>query len=172
MKTRSILLILATIACISCNNSEYAYNEAATAQYYRISDEYEDYYKKLAQDKYQTKFEYNDDEYAEFNPTAVAARNLKKNVRLANEHLNLLNPSEKAQPFHDKINEYFTLVGNDFADALQAYADLDCDCPEQKASLRLLIENLYARISKVEDQGLEEQKKYIESVGGQGKSRE
>jgi hypothetical protein len=172
MKSKLILSVLVAIVCVSCGNGEYAYNEAAAAQYYKMSDQFEECYKEFTEGKYQTKFEYNNDEYANFNPPAVAARNLKKNAELATEHFNLLNPSKKAQAFHDKVNEYFKLVGNDFADALQAYADLNCDCPEQKDSLKLVIKNTYSRISNVEDQCLEEQTKYIESVGGHGKSRE
>jgi hypothetical protein len=82
--------------------------------------------------------------------------------------LKLLKPSEKAMPFHTKLEEYLQLVSVNFANALQTYLDLNCECPDQKDSLTQTIHQLYKRISAIEDQCLEEQKKYIESIGGYG----
>ncbi len=189
MKTSIFLSLFTLILLASCSNNEYAYNEAAANDYWQVSNEFEECYKNLLEGKYKTKYEYNNDEYANFNPSAVAARNLKKNTTMTKEHFNLLKPSEKAQAFHNKTNEYFDLVGNDFADALQAFSDLDCDhiylvgkdslnssssissldCSTKKDSIISLMKNLYSRISDIEDQCLEEQKKYLEAVGLQGK---
>jgi len=164
-KKITILSLLVMSIFSSCNNSEYVYNEGVSARYYELSTQFEKCYEELLQEKYQTKFEYNNDEFSNFNPSAVAARNLKKNAAYLKGVVNLLKPSKKAQSFHNKILEYFDMVGVDFADKLQSLADLSCDCPEQKEAIVLALQDLYSRISKTEDACLDEQKKYLKSVG-------
>ena len=169
MKKFIFSLLLAPVIMTSCGNREYAYNESAAANYYLVSNQLEEYYQKFIDGEYKTKFEYNNDEFVNSNPVAVAARNLKNNTATTKEHFNLLKPSVNAQAFHNKTLEYFNLVEGDFSNALQSYADLNCDCPAEKDSISLLIKNLYSRISTIEDQCLEEQKKYIEAIGMRGK---
>jgi hypothetical protein len=171
MKQKMILFAFAALVLTACNsNKEYAYNESASNDYYQVSRWFEDCYQHFIDGKYETNYEYNNVEVERFveSNTATDARLLKKNVASTQEHLNLLKPSKKAQAFHDKLNEYFQLVGTDFADIIQAYADLDCDCITQKDSISQSIKDIYKRISTLEDECLEVQKKYIESVGGHG----
>ncbi|MDR2475487.1 MAG: hypothetical protein LBD45_06485 [Bacteroidales bacterium] len=171
MKPKRTVKILVTITGIAllaaCSNrSEYAYNETAASLYYHVSKDFEYYYTQFQQGEIKTKHERGE---KEFDFGSGKAEQLKNVVAGSQQTLALLKPSKKAEAFHQKLNDYFQLVGNDFVNLLQTYLDLNCDCPEQKDSLNQEIHNLYKRISLLEDQCLEEQKKYIESVGGQPK---
>ena len=163
--TTTILSLFVMIFFASCNSNEYAYNEGASARYNELSVQFEKCYEDLSQGKYKTKFEYDNDEFSNFNPSSIAAKNLKKNAADLKGMLNLLKPSKKAQTFHNMLLEYFDMVGVDFADKLQSLADLSCDCPEQKEAMVSALQDLYSRISAKEDACLEEQKKYLKAAG-------
>ncbi|GAB6012290.1 hypothetical protein [Viscerimonas tarda] len=167
MKSKILLSVFVVLAFMSCSNgSEVAYNEQAAALYYSASDDFEFCYEKFKDGGFKTKYE-----KGEFDLEGFGVESLKNKLTGCQNSLHLLKPSEKAQAFHSKLDEYFQLIGVDFANALQAYTDLDCDCPEKKDSLRRNVNNLYKRISELEEQCLEVQKAYIESVGGKGKAR-
>jgi uncharacterized protein YcaQ len=168
MKVKSVILSASiALMLVSCGNREHIYNEGAAARYWECSRQFENCYKEFSEGKFQTKFELSDfnKEYVEFSKTFQAAKNLRNNIASSEKTFDLLNPSAKAQAFHNKLKEFFELVRINFADAVQAYAELECECPAQKDSLSNNIHLLYRRISSVEDSALEEQVKYLESVG-------
>ena len=168
MKKYYILLVAITLCFASCwGVSEYAYNEKAASLYWDMSKYFEEVNKELVDGKLLTKYDFdksNSSEYAK-NEIERDIKNLRSSAKSNQEDLNLLEPSSDAKDFHAKLNEYFDAIENDYVNELQAYASIDCDCPEQKDSVLKVIARTYEGISNIENQMLEVQKIYFEKVG-------
>lgn len=167
MKTKSLFIGLCLLVFFNCSpNKEYYYNETATNAYYAVSRSFEEAYEAFSAGRYSTAYERVQKKDNIF-PKIKANRgnDLALTVSSDIEVFHKLTPSDAAKDFHEKISEYFDMVKGDFAQSIQYYVTIDCDCPEKKDSVTLVIDKLYEDISNLENEMLEVQLKYIESVG-------
>lgn len=169
MKTKITLLVLCGFFIFSCSNRDYAYNEFVSARYYSLSDTFEDIYKKFESGKYETNYEWKSE--LSKNQLLTDTRNLRDNAALDLEAINRIDRSEEADKMHEQVSLFFKTVSGDFVDALNAYAEIDCDCQDKKDSVSNIIKAKYKEISAIEDKMLEEQKLWFEKAGFRGEER-
>lgn len=173
MKTKTLLIILSLLSLFCCTKGkDYLYNEIAVNDYYSVSNSFEGAYKDFSEGKYSTAYERvqnKDDMFPKM--TANIGNDLALSVSSSTKGFYKLTPSSAAKDFHAKLIKYFDMVKGDFAQSLQYYVTIDCDCPEKRDSVTTVIHKLYNDISDLEDEMLEVQKKYMESIGHKPKER-
>lgn len=168
MKKIGVIFLL-SVVFLGCQNNDkdYVYNEVTASQYKQVSDFFERVYKKFGEGYYSTKFESVDD--IEAMRLTKEVQQLKEQANDAKERIDGLERSTDTDKMHETISAYFSTVSGDFADALNAYAAIDCDCPERKDSIIGIVKNRYRQICDIEDKALEEQKIMFEKAGFRAK---
>lgn len=162
-----VYLFLGCLFLFSCTQKqEYIYNETLTREYYGISEVFEETYDLFSSGEYKTSDEWSN-EFAR-NTAIRDAENLKNRVRMAKEIVDLLKPSDAAKDVHAKVNDFFDSVSSDYANTLEFYGNINCNCPEKKDSVKNRINQIYDQISTMEDEALALQKKYFEKIGMKG----
>ncbi|MFR9166401.1 MAG: hypothetical protein ACLVKO_09385 [Dysgonomonas sp.] len=159
---RLFVFLLVLLLFSSCGgNSDYAYNEFVASQYKSVSAEFEASYEKLINGEYKTTY----DLQGGYDGDRKEVRNLRNNTKRTIENVNELIPSDNAKKLHDKLNEYFKLVGEEYTAYADSYLNIDCECPEKRDSVVTQIKALYGKISSVEDDALELQLEFMKKSG-------
>lgn len=162
---------LLVVVLASCGKkAEYLYNESLARLYYQESGYLEGVHNNWAEGNYETQYEQNINNPTGllYNAIATDIKNLENNTNGVTKEFELLSPSEKAKAMHEKTQEYFMMISTDYLNTLKAYAAIDCDCPHQKDSIGTLLNSTYDRISTIEDEMLDAQRKYLEEIGMTG----
>lgn len=166
MNTKILLSLLISLVLLGCTNKEHVYNELIAHFYYSVSNELEDIHKKLHNNEYETTFDMiqKGKEFGVSN-TGRAIQSLKTVAEGSLSQMEQLEPSIEAKELHEKLNLYFKKVQNEYIPELYAYRDIDCDCPEQKDSIKQILNKVYTDISNLENNLLEVQKAYHKKIG-------
>lgn len=166
MKTKILLVALGCIFLQGCTNKEYVYNETVARLYYGVSENFEGINKKLNNNEYETTYDMvrKGKEFGVTN-TGRDIQKLKTVAEGSILNMESLEPSPEGKELHDKMNLFFTKIMDEYIPQLDAYKNIDCDCPEQKDSIKQILNKVYNDISDLENNLLETQKEYHKKVG-------